>query len=269
MEITVNLDYTGMLLFDLQTGEADETHTHDHFQLSIPLSGELLTYHNHKTQKLKKTQSLLVPPGDIHQHEAHQERKEIMLVSFYEDIIKRTYQKQTGETLHSIDFAYIQPTSQKILNKARTIMQNVAFNGLDVASNLEEELTYIILDETIGSHTKRWNASKRETSNLATPIVDTIKEYIRTHYQNDITLDTLALQMNMSKYHLHRIFSASVGMTPNEYIHRVRLEQATHLLNKHSYDITQVAYEVGYRSISTFNRSFKKVYHQTPSQYMK
>lgn len=268
MEMRLDMKHTGVLMFDLQTGEADETHTHDHFQLSVPLSGNLLTFHNNRTQKLEHNESLLVPPGDIHQHEAEQERKDIMLISFNEDIVKSAYKTHTGEDLHSIDFAPIQPNSEKLLRNAKSIFQTASFEGIEEAMGLEEEFTSVILDQMKGSHSDTWEACKKEHASSNTPFIKAAKDYIHDCYHHNVTLDRLASHVNVSKYHLHRAFTQNTGVTPMMYLHKVRLEKAIHLLMNGQLDITNVALTVGYQSISTFNRSFKKMYGRSPSQFL-
>jgi len=269
MEMRLDMKHTGVLMFDLQNGEADETHTHDHFQLSVPLSGDLLTLHNYRTKKLKHHESLMVPPGDIHQHEAQQDRKEIMLISFNEEVVKQAYKTHTGEDLNSIDFSPIQPNSPELLNKAKSIFQTASFDGVDVAIDLEEEFTAVILDQMLGSHSDRWNRSKKEHAYSSPPSITMAKDFIQDCYQDQVTLDSLSRHLNISKYHLHRAFTKNVGITPMAYLHQVRLEKAAKLLLSGNLDVTSVAFSVGYQSISTFNRSFKKVYGKTPSQFVK
>ncbi|KGX89863.1 AraC family transcriptional regulator [Pontibacillus marinus] len=269
MEMRLDMKHTGVLMFDLQKGEADETHTHDHFQLSVPLSGDLLTFHNHRTQKLEHNQSLLVPPDDIHQHEAQQDRKEIMLISFNEEIMKKAYKTHTGEDLHTIDFSPVQKNSQALLKEAKSIFQTASFDGVDAAMNLEEAFTSVILDQMSGSHSEIWHACKKEHAYGSAPFIKEVKNLIEDCYDENLTLESMAHHLNISKYHLHRIFNQSVGITPMAYLHKTRLEKATQILLSGSYDITNVAFMVGYQSISTFNRSFKKMYGKTPSQFVK
>ncbi|MYL32609.1 helix-turn-helix domain-containing protein [Pontibacillus yanchengensis] len=269
MEMKLDLEHTGVLLFDLQTGEADETHTHDHFQLSVPMSGNLLTYHNHKEQKLESDQSLLVPPGDIHQHEAYQDQKRIMLISFNEEIVKNVYETKTGDKLHSIDFSPIQHVSTNLVNKAKSIIQSASFQGVEEAMTLEEEFTSAILDYTMGSHSQGWHRNPQLNHTNEPYIVNLLIEFIHDQYHDQLSLEVMAMHMNMSKYHLHRTFTKHMGVTPVNYLHQIRLKKVVSLLLQSRYDITQAAFEVGYRSISTFNRTFKNFYQQTPSQYVK
>ncbi|KGP73459.1 helix-turn-helix domain-containing protein [Pontibacillus yanchengensis] len=269
MEMKLDLEHTGVLLFDLQIGEADETHTHDYFQLSVPMSGNLLTYHNHKELKLENNQSLLVPPGDIHQHEAYQNQKRIMLISFNEDIVQKVYEDRTGDKLHSIDFSPIQHVSTNLVHKAKSLIQSASFHGVEEAMNLEEEFTSAILDHSMGSHSQGWHRNDQLHYTNEPHIVHRLIEFIHDQYYNQLSLEVMAMHMNMSKYHLHRTFTKHMGVTPVNYLHQIRLKTAVSLLLQSKYDITQAAFEVGYRSLSTFNRAFKNVYQQTPSQYVK
>ncbi|WP_226577327.1 helix-turn-helix domain-containing protein [Halobacillus litoralis] len=268
MEMRLDLEHTGVLTFDLERGEADERHTHNHYQISVPLSGDLLTFHNDQPTKIKDEEVLLVPPGDIHQHEAAEGRKRIMLISFNETMLEKAYQSYTGSRPEIIDFSPVQPGSPSLLKKARSLFQTASFDGVEAAMKLEEELTGVILDQMKGSHTEEWQKAK-ERQLIPEPLIKAARDYIQTFYDEDMDLERLASQLNVSKYHLHRSFSKQVGKTPREFLHFVRLEKAGLLLKKGHRDITHVAYSVGYQSISTFNRAFKARYGQTPTQFVK
>ncbi|WP_281975150.1 AraC family transcriptional regulator [Halobacillus litoralis] len=269
MEMRLEMEGSGVLMFDLQEGEADESHTHDYFQLSVPLSGDLMTYHNSKKRKLEFEESLLVPPGDSHQHEAVHARKKIMLISFNEEIISEAYRTYTGFELDSIDFSPVQSNSQLLLNKAMSLFQIASYEGMEAVLAREGELASVLLDQMRGSHSEHWEKSGKKRPYSSEPSIKAIKDYILERYQDDVTLDHLAVHLNISKYHLHRSFTNAVGMTPREFLHHVRLRKAACLLKGKDMEITEVAFKVGFQSISTFNRSFKKFYGKTPTQFLK
>lgn len=267
MEMRLELNRTGFNHFDLQKGEADELHTHDHYQLSIPLTGTITAYHNYQVNKLDYHGGLLVPPGDVHQHEAMDDRKEILLVSAYEDLLQNVFMLQTGKSLPSIDFAPQQVKSKtKLISLVKKMYQTAALEDFHAAVEMEEEFAALFLDELKGSHSEAWERSRNVQQFDEHPIVAKIADYIHTQYKHSISLDDMARDLHISKFHLHRSFTNAKNCTPMEYLHKVRLDQAKLLLLTTSFDITSIAYEVGYRSVSTFNRAFKKCYLVTPTE---
>ncbi|MBX0356789.1 helix-turn-helix domain-containing protein [Halobacillus sp. Nhm2S1] len=269
MEMRLDLEHTGVLVFDLKDGEADETHPHDHYQISVPLTGDLLTYHNHKRTVLHHDEVLLVPPGDTHQHEASGSRKEIMLISFNEEIMERAYTSFTGNASKDLDFSPIQMNSDLLVRKAKALFQTASFDGVDAAMKQEEAFTSVILDQMAGSHSRGWQKAKAEQNYDSDHSAYLVKSFIEDFHEEDLTLDRLAEEMNISKYHLHRSFRAKTGLTPKAYLLQVRLEKAAHLLLSGKVDVTHAAYRVGFQSVSTFNRTFKSRYGVTPSQYVR
>ncbi|MBH0229395.1 AraC family transcriptional regulator [Halobacillus yeomjeoni] len=267
MELRLDLNHTGVLLFDLHNGEADEAHTHDHFQMSVPISNELSAFHNYKKQTLAENQSLLVPPGDRHQHEAKGDHNRIMLISFNQHILSKVYEHHTGDALSVVDFHPIQDTPPPLLKAAYGMFQSASMEGVDSAFSLEEKLAFLLLEHTKGSHSSLWEANQRTSVPSNNEVAARLKEYIQSHYDEELSLDRLALKMNISKYHLHRLFKASERMTPLEYLHLIRIQKAGALIKNHSYDMSTAAYEVGYQSLSTFNRVFKKIHNVSPTQF--
>ena len=85
----------------------------------------------------------------------------------------------------------------------------------------------------------------------------------------DFTVDTLSQLMFMSKETLRRKCQVSFDTSPSAYIQQVRLQQAKLLLDENKMNISEVAYAVGFDSLSYFSRAFKKYYGVCPSSLIK
>lgn len=81
-----------------------------------------------------------------------------------------------------------------------------------------------------------------------------------------LDLETLAGTVHYSRYHLHRMFSHTVGLTPQTYIRRRRLTEAARLLAFSREPILMVALSAGYESQQAFSDAFKAMYKKTPGQ---
>lgn len=92
-------------------------------------------------------------------------------------------------------------------------------------------------------------------------------EYIDNHYNEEITLGTVADQIGFSKYHFSRVFKQYTGYTFCDYLTYRRIKVAEDFLASPDYSITEVAMQAGFSSISTFNRLFKQQKGCTPSEY--
>jgi len=109
---------------------------------------------------------------------------------------------------------------------------------------------------------------KIETLNKRTKIANDILYYIYTHIDTDINIDELSHNLNISKFHMHRIFKDAFGKNIYENIKDIRLQKASNLLitNQHS-TISSIASQCGYSSQSSFIRVFKQRFHMTPKEW--
>lgn len=94
-----------------------------------------------------------------------------------------------------------------------------------------------------------------------------IIEYIEEHLTQKLNLDTLAEAMHYSKYHLHRIFTDTVGLTIHDYIQRRRLSEAAKLLIFSEKPVLDIALLSGYESQQAFTDVFTKMYKLPPGKY--
>jgi AraC family transcriptional regulator len=83
----------------------------------------------------------------------------------------------------------------------------------------------------------------------------------------DISLEDLAAEAQLSQFHFARMFKQSVGVPPRVYLTRIRMEKACELLEKTDLPVTQIALEVGYASNQAFARVFLKERKMTPTAY--
>ncbi len=99
--------------------------------------------------------------------------------------------------------------------------------------------------------------------------INRVLNYIQEHRDNQLSLDKLAAIACFSPYHFHRIFTAYMGETLNEYVTRVRLEYSTHQLCYTRNSITEIALATGYETPSAYSRAFKKNFGESPSSFRK
>ena len=93
--------------------------------------------------------------------------------------------------------------------------------------------------------------------------------YLNEHFTESLTLDDLAAHLNISKYHLSRSFPERIGCGLNAYINSLRADHAAMLLASTKISVTQVGFDSGFESSSTFFRTFKELYGTSPKQYRK
>jgi AraC family transcriptional regulator len=92
-------------------------------------------------------------------------------------------------------------------------------------------------------------------------------ELMQERLSEDISLDELAVEAQLSPFHFARMFKQSVGAPPRVHLTRLRLERACELLETTDLPVTEIALEVGYSSNQVLARLFFKHRHMTPSDY--
>jgi len=106
-----------------------------------------------------------------------------------------------------------------------------------------------------------------EKQNAEPPLVCKAREYIEKHKMEHLSLATVAQASGASVFHFCKVFKRATGLKFTDYVARVRLEDAkTQLLNP-SRRISEIAYDVGFQSLTQFNRMFKRVFGQSPTEF--
>ncbi|OES43438.1 bifunctional transcriptional activator/DNA repair enzyme AdaA [Domibacillus iocasae] len=96
-----------------------------------------------------------------------------------------------------------------------------------------------------------------------------ISSWIDTHYAEPITLQSLADEWHGSPYYLQRLFKRTTGLSPTEYVQKVRLKNARYLLQSTDQMVADISLEVGFSSTPYFITLFKRTTGCTPSQFRK
>ncbi|WP_422509140.1 helix-turn-helix transcriptional regulator [Stenotrophomonas sp. GZD-301] len=100
----------------------------------------------------------------------------------------------------------------------------------------------------------------------ASRLVERARDWIERHIDDeDLSVDRLAFALNMSRTSLHRKLVASIGHPPGELIRLVRLQLAHRLLRDGEGNVSEVAYAVGFVSLSGFSRAYRHHYGEPPS----
>lgn len=92
-------------------------------------------------------------------------------------------------------------------------------------------------------------------------------DYIEIHLHEKLDLETVAGAVHYSKYHLHRMFTGTVGLTIQTYVQRRQLTEAAKLLVLSDRPILEIALSAGYESQQSFTDIFKAMYKKSPNRY--
>lgn len=105
------------------------------------------------------------------------------------------------------------------------------------------------------------------TVNRKSNLVAFALEYIGENYMNPIKMEDLARGCCISETHFRRIFGEIMHMTPSSYINLLKIHTACEMLRKTNEPIKEVAEKVGFTTLSTFNRNFKRILDTSPFEW--
>ena len=109
---------------------------------------------------------------------------------------------------------------------------------------------------------------KKNTYEKRAKIANDVMNYVYKYIDTNINIDELSLELNVSKFHLHRIFKDEFGKNIYESIKSIRLQKASNLLITNKYStITDISQMTGYGSQTSFLRAFKQRFEMTPKDW--
>jgi transcriptional regulator GlxA family with amidase domain len=100
-------------------------------------------------------------------------------------------------------------------------------------------------------------------------VISKCQEWAALHYDEDAPVAAMAALSGLPERSFKRRFARVTGLSPLEYIHTLRLEEAKHMLETTEQPVEAVANEVGYEDSSFFGRLFRRKVGLTPAQYRK
>jgi len=106
-----------------------------------------------------------------------------------------------------------------------------------------------------------------EKQNAEPPLVRKARHYIEQHKMEPISLATIAQASGANVSYFCKVFKKTTGLTFTDYLGRVRLEDAKAQLLNPNRRISEIAYDVGFQSLTQFNRMFKRVFRQSPTEF--
>ena len=106
-----------------------------------------------------------------------------------------------------------------------------------------------------------------QQENAEPPVIIRAKEYIHEHQTEELSLGQVAKAVNTSTFYFCKMFKKVTGINFTDYLSRVRIEKSKNLLLNPNLRVSEIAFEVGFQSLTHFNRVFKKILGQSPTEY--
>ncbi len=142
-----------------------------------------------------------------------------------------------------------------------------AYFGTKVLSSKQYESTVRLLRIFAEHLSMVSNQIVVQQQNSEPPTITRAKEYITEHQSEDLSLGRVAKAVNTSTFYFCKMFKKATGLNFTNFLSRIRVERAKNLLLNPNLRVSEIAFEVGFQSLTHFNRVFKRIIGQSPTEY--
>ncbi|MCP3476818.1 AraC family transcriptional regulator [Bradyrhizobium sp. CCGUVB1N3] len=153
-------------------------------------------------------------------------------------------------------------TSRLLLSAAGVLEGNRALDAL-----FRHQLTNLLATRLLAAHTSSPTTFQPTMGGLSPKVLLRAIERLRSDSDADVSLDALASDAGLSRFHFCRAFKESTGLSPLAWLRQHRLEQAMNMLRNTDASIVSVAVELGYASQTAFAAAFRRLTGETPSDW--
>lgn len=142
-----------------------------------------------------------------------------------------------------------------------------AYFGGKVLSNRQYESMVKLLSIFAQHISMVSNQIAVQHDNAEPPVITKAKAFIEQNHAEDLSLGAVAKAVNTSTFYFCKMFKKATGINFTEYVSRVRIEKSKNLLLNPNLRVSEIAYEIGFQSLTHFNRVFKKIVGQSPTEF--
>lgn len=248
-------------------GPSRETHTHDFYELTLVSKGQVAFFNNGADFVLSEGSLVIIRPGDIHRKTELHKNTHIISLGFAEEVLDNLFlflgegfdkehlfrsEYSPTVTLSDYDIIYFK---SKVDNIYHPFKRGESIASTELRIILMELVTRFLplLRHPSVSRLPTWLQQAMDEMSRRENFIEGVSALVRTTQK--------------SHAYLCRVFKSRFGITPTQYVNKLRLGYATQLLLNTSWDILTVAGECGFENLSHFYHCFSAVYGMSPKEY--
>jgi len=235
-------------------------HFHDTYTIGLTHDGLFKSINTNKAIYSYKNSTRVLNPGEIHCGDSVSWN----YTNFYPkvELLSQIYEQMFFEKRIPVFESHI-IEDLNLYNLLSNFFLSAYENSdnMKIETNLINAMAYLI---------RNYTSKTKEYKNLFDDkqIIKNSIEYIKDSLDTNISLDELAKNSNLSKYHFLRVFKNQLGLTPHQYILTQRVHKAKELI-LNGEKLNYIPTSVGFTDQSHFIRNFRKIYGYSPKELQK
>ena len=234
-------------------------HVHEEHSIGLMLKGTEVTTCRGATFTAVPGMVVLINADEVHSSKSN--KTEYRIIKVRPRALKQIALELFGQHPEGPCFPKLVINDRLVYRQLLDLHLRLEQNG----SALEQESEFITsIGLLLARHTK--HRFVPQSSGKEPHYIKLTRDYLRSHYAENVSLAQLTLITNLSSFHLLRVFRQHVGCPPHEYQTQLRIAHARKLMRKGS-SIAEVALETGFCDQSHFSRNFKRIVGVTPGRY--
>lgn len=251
------------LIYDSPELKEYPMHWHNAVEILMPTENVFPVVCGNTEYILEENHILIIPPGELHNLKAQKGRRIIMLCD--------NAMLEGNPALSELNTFFSQPiwindhyNSIFVTELNENILEMVEI--FDNTPRFCETILYQKFITLLLKIAEYKNNTKSDEKRIGSDKTELIHKYIDRFYMNPITLDTLSETVGYSKYYISRLLNSN-GISFNDLLNARRIKAAETMLRDNNSAVTQIAFNAGFTSITTFNRAFRRVKGCTPTEF--
>jgi len=237
-------------------------HSHDFHELIIVTKGAGQHILNDSPTNLAQNYICYITPSDRHLYE-QVDNLHLTNILFkknrlsYSPLLKNVLPQDDSE---SKSWFITNQTMKKVELILQQLDQESRCNTVESRLMMEVLFQHLVVELSRGRLTAQSN-------DVNDNIIFKVLDWLQSNYTEDVCINEISDKFQISSRSLSRKIKQVTNLSFNNYVHRVRINNAMELLQSTDMSITDIAFEVGYKDSNYFSTKFKRFTKKTPSQY--
>jgi AraC-like DNA-binding protein len=237
-------------------------HAHEEYSVGVTLTGRQDFFSRGVLHRSHPGNIIVINPGEVHDgHSGINDTLQYRMLYIHpnqlEPMLHSAGVKQSRD-FRIVDTLMDDPQLRQCILNLALLIESKSENGL------QQECELYQLAALVAQRSSQILPDRQERK--VDRLLVQARDYIHDNLLEEMSLDKISQQANLSKYHFLRMFRQQFGITPHQYILNCRINRAREALEAGE-SLDDVVFDYGFTDLSHFNRRFKPIYGMTPKQY--